>query len=159
MRGLSILLAVFLIIYSASPASNVALSVPNFKRGWAKGARTNFYEARVPDYTSARARGAAQVADYLVAVNNAYCKEYTWWLEPPAEPTPADLAKTDDELEPAELALKAAKMSRLRKVRVRPVSGASRRVDKCVSGFSQHSRASQQPRARHIQNVARPDQA
>ncbi|KIY61815.1 hypothetical protein CYLTODRAFT_495026 [Cylindrobasidium torrendii FP15055 ss-10] len=91
------------------------LTVPKFKRGWAKGARMAFFEARVPDYTSARAKGPAQTADYLVAVSNAYCQQFTWWLDPPNEPTASDLAKTDDELDPAELQLKAAKILRLRR--------------------------------------------
>ncbi|KIY64697.1 hypothetical protein CYLTODRAFT_413146 [Cylindrobasidium torrendii FP15055 ss-10] len=85
-----------------------------FKRGWAKGRRTTFFEDYMPDYVSARARGPQQARDYVINVTNDYCAQFTWWLEPPKEPTAEDLAMTDNDLPPGELALKDAKLQRLR---------------------------------------------
>lgn len=102
--------------YSTSNAHYSTSIKLTFTRGWAKGRRTAFFEDHMPDYVSARARGPQQARDYIINVANEYCAEFTWWLEPPKEPTPEDLAKNDSDLDPSELALKDAKLKRLRTV-------------------------------------------
>ncbi|KIY68992.1 hypothetical protein CYLTODRAFT_442968 [Cylindrobasidium torrendii FP15055 ss-10] len=90
-------------------------TVPSFKRGWAKGAREVFFQDRTSGYTQARSRGTRITNDFLITVLNDYCSMFTWWLEPPSEPTAEDLAKEDSDLDADTLALKPAKLKRLRK--------------------------------------------
>ncbi|KIY60937.1 hypothetical protein CYLTODRAFT_447884, partial [Cylindrobasidium torrendii FP15055 ss-10] len=91
------------------------VTVPPFKRGWAKGSRDTFFQDRTSGYTLARSRGTRATNDFLIMVLNDYCEAYTWWLEPPTEPTSEDLAKEECDLDAAELALKPAKLRRLKK--------------------------------------------
>ncbi|KIY60901.1 hypothetical protein CYLTODRAFT_427746, partial [Cylindrobasidium torrendii FP15055 ss-10] len=72
-----------------------------------------FFNAHVPGYSAARARGPAATTDFITNLLNEYCAKFTWWLDPPQEPTPADLLASESTLSPTLLAQKAAKLDRL----------------------------------------------
>ncbi|KIY60987.1 hypothetical protein CYLTODRAFT_415753, partial [Cylindrobasidium torrendii FP15055 ss-10] len=87
--------------------------VKPFRKGWAKGERSQYLDAAYHGYQVARTRGSHFVSDYVNATVNTYCSRFTWWLDPPHMPTEEDLNKTDEDLQPELVRQKSARIKRI----------------------------------------------